>query len=320
MQLSSGIHWPDCVATGHWNVEAIAAHDFDGEQGEELLISAHEVNEYPSRISMLDPRRQVILRTFWHWGHIMVVRVVLDFFARGKPAILAFGSNNKLDGFYERQAGDDAPRTIYDIVSVVMILDPAKMDGLGPPRTNRLVDLPSITPYAYAFLDAAVALGHNVFDADNPVHPRSATEDEVAVIESVLVGPFTADDDTGPWFAVTGRRNANNESMTFIVDRHLTFREPIRGRPDAEGEAFWRSRWSRWRKPKRGLLRNWFNHDANGLLLRRNRHAADVTRINNIAVNPQPETAGTGSGPARKARLCQLPAPTAMKPVFGNGT
>lgn len=212
--------WPNCENSGaSWIVSSVESADLDGVPGDELVVVASDAREYPTRVSVIDPHKPPrVLATFWHMGVIQGVRIVKDFRYtqrdgtvedRARPAIVAWGINNKLDGFYDDDAqwkddgppvgpleraakGETTPQTSWGYVSVFMILDPQRMNGLGPPQTQRMrahaESIGNDMPYAYAFLDMASGReqGHWNFDTN---HRDSAPENMVAIIPS---GPVHA--------------------------------------------------------------------------------------------------------------------------------
>jgi len=162
--------WPDCDASPLpcWGVYTILSADFlDETPGQELIVCAHNVYDYPQRISLIRPRDGGVLSTFWHFGHVEEIRILPDFFSPGRPGIVAWAFANKLDGF-GREDRDDAGRGLrgaelrfahWHQVLAVMILDPANMHGIGPPPADPSrwssggPPGPEVLPYAYAFLD-----------------------------------------------------------------------------------------------------------------------------------------------------------------------
>ena len=62
-------------------------------------MASNEVDQYPARLSIIDPRMGAVRSTFWHMGNFTQILVAPDFLGPGKPAIIAQGHNNKLDGF-----------------------------------------------------------------------------------------------------------------------------------------------------------------------------------------------------------------------------
>ncbi len=247
MDLSSGRQWPDCGPSTQWMSGALATADVDNEPGDEIVVVAHDDHEYPTRVSIIDPRTEEIKATFWHMGHISCMWVVPDFFGSGQPAIIAQGKNNKLDGFFEPRPDDPEKLADWDVVSVVMILDPRDMlrqgDGLGPPQTAR-VDIPSSIPYAYAFV------GPPPSEEEGSVSPGGgqATDPrpgELTHITSVLDAPYRPGDDTGPWFAMQVEQPEDGRTAIFIVDRNLALVRIIvaDGIRTATDDAYWRKYW-----------------------------------------------------------------------------
>lgn len=174
--------WPDNEQSmGRWEARHVVAADFDG-TGPQFVVFFSDTNGYPGALVRLDPHTGAIHSTFWHWGNLNAILVVEDFFADGRPALVARGVNNKLDGFNQPQEDDpdrmlvrldphmgaihsehdddpaEAP-TKYEMVHVVMILDPLDMDGLGPPHVPERIAIDPAPCVAYAFLDLASASG-----------------------------------------------------------------------------------------------------------------------------------------------------------------
>jgi hypothetical protein len=77
------------------------------------------------------------------------------FFSDGRPALVVWGTNNKLDGFNTPHAADPPRLTRHDMVPVLMILDPGALDGIAPPFSDR-VDLSPADVWAYGFFDASL--------------------------------------------------------------------------------------------------------------------------------------------------------------------
>lgn len=245
LDLSANMQWPDCGPPTRWRGGDLLALDVDAVPGDELLIIATDANEYPARVTLIDPRTQDLRATYWHWGGIGPLVPLPDFFGPGHPAVMIPGLNNKLDGFFTPEPGDDEPCTYFDLVSVVMILDPGDMDGLAPPRTGRLPGLTPARPYAYAFLDApySPAATHQATEDRNRVSPRLS---EIVSVAGVQPGSSPPDDDTGPWFAVALERPGERPGPgTIIMDRHLTPRHFIvsSGETINPAPAHWFSRW-----------------------------------------------------------------------------
>jgi hypothetical protein len=155
--------WPDDdFPTPYWLVIGVSAVRLSTDGPEQLIVAAHHPSQYPARVSLLDPLSGECDSTFWHMGHIHGMRVERNLFG-DRDGILVWGINNKLDGFAEPPMdvdwveGDDLPVTDWDMVPVVMVLDPhpEKLAGLGPPRTKRLgPDVKPASPHAYAFINA----------------------------------------------------------------------------------------------------------------------------------------------------------------------
>lgn len=176
--------WPDFDGMSTpWRCVAMTAADLDAAPGDEVVVSARDQNEYPSCLTIIDPKRGEQVSTFFHMGEIAGILIVNDYFGARKPAIVAWGVNNKLDGYRAPALGAGPAITEYEQVGVVMILDPARMDGLGPPHPAHrdLVELGTASPWAYAFLGLAGETREN---------RGSAWEDpsRAATIRNVMLG------------------------------------------------------------------------------------------------------------------------------------
>jgi hypothetical protein len=172
LDISDQREWPDCTAIRPWACGLLAAGDTDGEPGDEIVAVTSDLYEYPTRVSVINPRTQKIVSTFWHMGGIGGVLVLSDFLGPGAPAIVAWGLNNKLDGFNDAIPSREKRYTMWDMVPVVMVLDPKDMDGLGPPQTDRISGLAPISPFAYAFLDLPYSRGVLKVSYDPKTHAR----------------------------------------------------------------------------------------------------------------------------------------------------
>ncbi len=190
--------WPDCTtALMPWNIQRIS--EIETGRGQELLVQAHLNRSYPTSLSIIDPHTGRVQWTFFHMGDIAGFVTIPGFFEDGTPAIVAWGVNNKLDGFdspnppraSNPEPVEETPRTCYDHVPMVMILKPYTdtadwqftPQGVGPPRTPRLKNLGFVMPFAYAFLDLP---SHDIHyrDCANGTAP-SLEEIGTAVIEKV---------------------------------------------------------------------------------------------------------------------------------------
>jgi len=153
MDLSDERQWPDCGPPTQWNCRRLAAANLDAEPGEELLAVAGDKNRYPTRISIIDPRTQEVRSTFRHPGGISGLRIEEDFFRGHRPAILAWGYNNLLYCADDNLRVERVRLADWTLVSVMMVLDPNAMDGMGPACGEVIPGVPPAVPYAYAFLN-----------------------------------------------------------------------------------------------------------------------------------------------------------------------
>ena len=249
--LSSHRRWPDCGPPTQFGCSHLVESNLDGAPGDEVLVVSQAIDVYPTRMTIVEPQTGSIRSTFWHLGHIQHVLVSPDFFGAGKPAVVAVGLNNKLDGFEEPLPGDaradQAPVTPYDIVAVAMILDPQDMNGLGPPLTDRARHIPAARLHAYAFFDVGA------FDPESPdmqtwqaKHAAGACGGIEGLRESYQL---TVNDRTAPWFVIdlrAGPWGALPEATALArVDRNLDVRHviPTTGNKATMPEDYWRERW-----------------------------------------------------------------------------
>ncbi|MCO6438493.1 MAG: serine/threonine protein kinase [Phycisphaerae bacterium] len=257
--VSSSRRWRDCGPPKAWKVAAIATANLDGEDGDEIVVVASDAYEYPSRVTILDPRTGGILSTFWHLGQLNGLQVVDGFFGPDHPALVVTGANNKLDGFnaagteyasrpYKVRAAEDAPRTSFGRVRALMVLDPWKMDGVGPPRVPETEDLQGANPYAYAFLNAPSNKSVYIPDGGtDPVMPPAQQVVTIGCVERVL-----ADVENGaPWFNVCADRRADEppggwQGAILQVDRDLVLRNVILADAGADPTtaAHWHQVWT----------------------------------------------------------------------------
>jgi len=256
LDISSTRRWPDCGPSAYWSCRHLAAGDLDGAPGEELVATASDRSNYPTRISIVDPRAGEIRSTFWHMGQMSQVRIEADFFGPGRPAIIARATNNKLDGFgipfpprpYECPPGEDRPRTRYDHVNVAMVLDPRDIDGLGPPRTRRkeVRDIPPARPFAYAFLDMGSGVRSGAYLPDGQTEPVEPEASDTAGIENIELLPRAVSGTAGPWMRVMiGRSESASGAAILTVDRTLALlaAEPQTTERVGLTEDYWRARW-----------------------------------------------------------------------------
>ncbi len=246
LDLSSTTPWPDCARPPEWYCEGLATANVDGEPGDEIIAVGTDWFEYPTRISVVDPRTRSIRSTFWHMGNISRVRVAEDFFGPGLPAIVATGRNNKLDGFDEPSPGDEARRTRWNIVVVAMILDPRNMEGLGPPLAQRpeLRDSPPAYLHAYAFLDLPASPDARYGADGKPITPIPEPSD-VTTIGSFEDSRYSDDPEIADGFTLGLTRPLVGGGATLTLDRNLDVRVlgPASGARPSRTLEFWKEHW-----------------------------------------------------------------------------
>lgn len=250
--MSDARPWPDCGEPTKWQCRAVNKIRSNDASGEQIVAVSCDRNEYPTRVSIVDPGTGRIGPTFWHAGQISAILVVPDFFAKNHSAIVAWGQNNKLDGFgktppfpYVQQSGEDAPRTRYNIVRVAMILDPQSLDGSGPPHMPNSLALPSALPYAYAFLDMPPSTQGDFVPADSSAR-RKPTEQEIGSIQRVERVPCGAEGKPDTCFDVHITGGEGWGGVILPVDQNLSLRAtPIVAGPARTdlSEQDWTERW-----------------------------------------------------------------------------
>ncbi|MBU0718551.1 MAG: hypothetical protein KJ749_09910, partial [Planctomycetes bacterium] len=239
--------WPDCGGSLYWACRRLGVGNLDGEPGDELAVAANDAADYPTRISVINPRDGAVISTFWHMGQFTSLWILPDFLGPGRAAILARGSNNKLDGFDKPLPGDAEPYTGCEVVDVIVVLDPRKMDGLGPPRIDRSrVPIGPIAPYAYAFLEQPQSVASATQSRDGqtetvpPIVPGPLTIREITPSAAVSAG-------REPFLRVSiGRKGASEDGgWIFTLDRNLQLRHvaPVDGEPVCPNDDYWRTRW-----------------------------------------------------------------------------
>jgi len=250
--LHRGYRWPDCGPPMHWQCRRVVAGDLDAEPGDELVVLAKDERSYATCISVIDPRAGVIRSAFWHMGQFQDIRIQADFFGPGGSAIIAWGYNNKLDGFglpfpprpYKCSPGEDRPRTEYDIVTVAVVLDPRDMDGLGPPRA-RGVPIEPARPHAYAFLNMAYSIPAGTHVSEGQFERVAAEPSEVGKIGDIRPLPGAVASDGGPCMQVFIDRSDDRGAAILTVDWNLELLgvEPITGETVGVTLEYWRLRW-----------------------------------------------------------------------------
>ncbi len=188
--------WPDCDPTEnlHWACHALDVADFNGIPGQGIIAAVSDRHEYPTAVLVLDAGKGTTLFRFGHMGHLTQIMGVSHYFGPGLPAIVSWGQNNKLDGFgdppapdYQPPTGTDRPVTQYDVVPVVVILDPRKMNGSGPPQSPKLSEFGVAKPFAYAFLDMPIRPMHGKYWSDDGTHRITPPPTRCAHIEDIEV-------------------------------------------------------------------------------------------------------------------------------------
>ena len=229
--LSDGREWPDCDGRANWQTKHIYGADLDDQPGEEIIVISTEEFCYQSRLSIHSADGTERFGSFWHTGSISGLFVQKGFFDDGHPAIIAWGLNNKLDGFNDALRPGEVAHANWDIVPVVMILDPQRMAGLGPPSNDRVDWLPAAPVVAYAFLDMPYGRGAKQVQWNVATGERSGealAEDapwdkfgNITRIEPSTVRSATAE----PLFRVVlhgvDRMNNSRARTMLVVDRQL---------------------------------------------------------------------------------------------------
>lgn len=246
--------WPDCKPPKPFSCVQVLAHALNDQPGDELIVVASDVDEYPTRITILDPRTNppAELGTYWNLGDINEedidgpkVRLVEDFFGPGKPGIFAYGVNNKLDGFESDSSEPPRSWTPWDIVPVAMVLDPEEIlrlgECVGPPATES-IDIPRGGVYAYAFVN----LSFNESKSDVPQLPGAhdpMPREQGAIIRANQTGGNSNPGDA-TWFSICATSKLKDDGIVLYLDKNLNIVFPVSSpssldRSDADWEALW---------------------------------------------------------------------------------
>ena len=238
LDLTDPRQWPDCDQPNTFGCNDLAAADLDGRPGEELLVAAVDGKQYATRLCIVDPRTREIRSSFFHMGQLVQVLVVPDFLGPGRPGIVARGQSNVLDGFKSQGSRDAASLTLWDIVPVLVVLDPRQMDGLGPPFCPR-VDLPPAMPVSYAYLDLSASEYPPPDTGPVDRARRIPMADEWVSLEHVRLDSYSDDLASVPCLSVSiARPGANPNGAALTLTRNLDIRADARGHAD-----YWRGLW-----------------------------------------------------------------------------
>ncbi|MBI5864178.1 MAG: serine/threonine protein kinase [Planctomycetes bacterium] len=160
IRIGSTFQWPDCTEDSTvWHVRHLCNGDLGLGGAPEIVIAANHIRDYPACISRVDAATGKVLATFWHCGQFCGVAVFPDLIGPGRPGIVGWGHANLLGGFKDGELHEgELQYGHWDQVWFVVILDPADMNGFGPPpiaRTRWPAEPPPVTrlPLAYAMLD-----------------------------------------------------------------------------------------------------------------------------------------------------------------------
>lgn len=252
--ITDSHRWPDCPENRRFHPSSLSLGDVDGQPGDEIIVRVDDIECYMTALVVVEPRTGKLGSTFWHMGHLVRTFVAPNFFAPEKSAIIAYGLANKLDGFDSPVPTDEPERTCWDIVPVITILDPANMNGLGPPRTDRVPWLPQVVPHAYAFLDAPSDIGpaHGCRDPETGARREAQANEAVNfVAEDAYPNRFT---DGNLRVHVTMKPPPDAASAlsadtviertaALLLDRDLNFLETNAHRRSLEVKEWYRSRW-----------------------------------------------------------------------------
>ena len=261
LDMSSDRRWPDCEPCARFGCDALAVANLDDVPGDELVVLANDVHEYAGRVSIVDLQTHSIVSTFWHMGRLNGLRILADYFGAGRPGLLVWGYSNKLDGFSDGLRAGERTYTKWDKVQVLMVLDPAKLDGLGPPpvhpsRFRELnPDLPTAIPrpglpHAYAFLDLANTCAER-YPSWSPRANSECDLRQVGRIRDVSVERWEPTDTSGPWLDLLIEALDQDETALvrgeLIVNRNLDLAKVVGPRgatdPNVESFEYWREHW-----------------------------------------------------------------------------
>lgn len=260
ISLSDGRHWPDCVPPLPWHCLTMEQIVLPGSNVPQLVVAATERQEYPTRVTIIDPFWGKKGATYWHMGKINQLLVAENLLGPKHPAIIAWGLNNKLDGFDDELRAGEKQYARWDLVPVVMILDPLDMEGLGPPKINRMASIPAARPLAYAFLDLPYTRSLPAVTYDARTRQRRvqrAAEDypwddmgNIMTLEVTSAGrtpdaAFLLD----VVIAATDSDNNNIPRATLRVNADLVLQDVIPNTPSGEIKGTQKAYWNRYWHP-----------------------------------------------------------------------
>ncbi|MBN1512800.1 MAG: serine/threonine protein kinase [Phycisphaerae bacterium] len=232
--------WPDERVHPLWHGIRVVAGDLDGTPGDELVVALKDSSGYGTHIAAIDPRTGSVLSSFWHMGHAAKMFLYQGFFATEegtRPALVVWGEANKLDGFDDQVADDPWRLTVWERVSVIMVLDPLNMDGLGPPPTNRLDKGGRAPVYAYAFMDAASVQGiarmQLVDERLLRDIQKAGRPEDIVGIEQVRPKECLLEDGPCVEIAISSATPGGGHGALLDLNRHLEIVgcEPVEDRP-----------------------------------------------------------------------------------------
>ena len=251
--------WPDAPDAWYWRPTGFAAGDLDGLPGDELVVVANHPDEYPTRLSVVDAATGDFRSTVWHFGQLQEGLAIVDrFFDDHRPAVVAWGQGNKLDGFEDSLRGPERQFAHWGKVPVVMIQRPNHMDGLAPPPVDplRLAELgwPAVEParvWAYAFLDLPVSDDEPYVPSPRIAIPewRDSMPDAFAVnVRLVWTSPALPGAHLDLWTAVGAADEVRVHGARLELDQNLALLDIGEPSPEAHGKrgtdkAFWEQYW-----------------------------------------------------------------------------
>ena len=257
LDLSEPSSWPD-RPPAQFRCDWLGKVEVDGQPGDELVVSACEVDHYPTRVSIVDPRDGRIRSTFRHLGQLPRGQILDDFFGEGRPGILAWGMNNTPGLLGSALSTNHRLPAHWDMVQVILILDPRNMKGPSSPYDQPLSDALPGPIHAYAFMDLpynrgrrpALALAEDGRE-QLPVTSEMLAANDIAHIAAVGNSILTPDPGTGPWFQLTvqtEKEDGTARGRAFLtVDRNLALRH-VEGidkhiNPEADEMTYWERYW-----------------------------------------------------------------------------
>ena len=217
---------------GYWSVTQLRRCGIPKAGHTYVVAVVRDIRMSPSCVCLIAPESGAIGETFVHVGHIAEVSILHGYFGPSKrPALMARGLNNALDGGVNQPHNLGVRYAHWDAVSFLAILDPLDMSGVGPSRLDPPPNMRAARVRAYAYLDLPYGPGLiEVSERDSSIRTTRTDLrfDQMGNIAGVSRAPSVGSVTGRPWFDVdirAPRPDGEHETrQTITVDRDLNIR------------------------------------------------------------------------------------------------